>query len=127
MTVSVNRRYIPEIDQLRAFAALLVLFYHGLQLIGTQLAQGIAFDPSRHWLYPANPVLTIIEEGHSGVSLFIVLSGFILSLGAVGNSVSYGRFLAARILRITIGGSYIDVSVPERPVASPDSQVASRG
>lgn len=42
----------------------------------------------------------MIEEGHSGVALFIVLSGFILSLGTIGREIHYGRFLVARILRI---------------------------
>jgi peptidoglycan/LPS O-acetylase OafA/YrhL len=99
MTASVNRKYMPEIDQIRAFAALLVLFYHGLQLIGARLAHGVAFDQSL-WLYSSNPLISIIEEGHTAVALFIVLSGFILSLGAVGNTVRYGPFLVARILRI---------------------------
>lgn len=100
MAHSANRQYLPEIDQLRAFAALLVLFYHGLQLLGARLVHGAGFDPSQHWLYPANPLLAIIEEGHSGVGLFIVLSGFILSLGAIGNSIDYKSFLIARIFRI---------------------------
>ena len=99
MTASVNRKYIPEVDQIRAFAALLVLFYHGLQLIGARLAHGVAFDQSL-WIFSSNPLLAILEEGHSGVGLFIVLSGFILALGAVGNNVRYGQFLLARILRI---------------------------
>ena len=100
MTASVNRRYIPEVDQLRAFAAIFVLFYHGLQLFGAPLAHGQPFNSTRDWLYSSNPLLAIIEEGHSGVALFIVLSGFILTLGAAGNTVRYGKFLIARILRI---------------------------
>ena len=55
MPASVNRKYIPEIDQLRAFAALLVLFYHGLQLIGARLAYGVDFDPAKHWLHYIEP------------------------------------------------------------------------
>jgi hypothetical protein len=97
---SINRRYLPEVDQLRAIAAVLVLFYHGLQLFGARLTHGADFSPSQHWLYPSNPIIAIIEEGHSGVSLFIVLSGFILSLGAIGNTVGYKPFLIARFLRI---------------------------
>lgn len=100
MPSGANRKYLPEIDQLRAYAALLVMFYHGLQLLGARLAHGVDFDPNLYWLHPHNPVITIIEEGHSGVGLFIVLSGFILSLGAVGNRVLYKGFLAARVLRL---------------------------
>lgn len=100
MTTSANRNYVPEIDQLRAFAALLVLFYHGLQLIGARLAHGVDFDASQHWLRSANPLLAVIEEGHSGVSLFIVLSGYTLSLNVIGHRVRYGPFILARVLRI---------------------------
>lgn len=100
MPAGANRKYLPEIDQLRAYAALLVMFYHGLQLLGARLAHGVDFDPNLHWLHPHNPILTVIEEGHAGVGLFIVLSGFILSLGAVGNRVLYKEFLTARVLRL---------------------------
>lgn len=100
MTVSPNRKNIPEVDHLRAFAALLVFFYHGFQIIGSQLVHGTNFNPAKDWVYPINPIVTVIEEGHTGVGLFIVLSGFILSLGSIGNTIDYKRFLLARILRI---------------------------
>jgi peptidoglycan/LPS O-acetylase OafA/YrhL len=100
MTFSVNRKYIPEVDQIRAFAATLVLSYHCLQLIGAQLAFHANFDERIHYLFPSNPIIAFIEEGHSGVTLFIVLSGFILSLGAIKHEVRYTQFLLARILRI---------------------------
>lgn len=100
MTTSPNRPYVPELDQLRGFAALLVFFYHGFHLIGARLTYGVAFDPAQHWVIARDPLISAIAEGHSGVGLFIVLSGFVLSLGAVGRKISYGRFLLARILRI---------------------------
>jgi peptidoglycan/LPS O-acetylase OafA/YrhL len=100
MPLSVNRGYLPEIDQLRAFAALLVLFYHGFQAFGAQLTLGTSFDASQHWLYASNPITALIVEGHAGVGLFFVLSGFILSLGAIGNTVSFKPFIVARALRI---------------------------
>ena len=100
MTASVNRTYVPEIDQIRAFAAVLVILYHGFQLIGAQLAHGTNFNSSRHWIYAHNPIIAVIEEGHSGVGCFIVLSGFVLSLGAIGNAINYRPFIVARVLRI---------------------------
>ena len=100
MTTSINRPYLPAVDQIRAIAALLVLFYHGFQLLGARLEYGVDFNPFQHWVRARNPILSIIEEGHTGVALFIVLSGFILSLGSVGHDIDYGRFLKARMLRI---------------------------
>src|SRR5438552_1552932 len=98
MSSSKNRRYIPEIDQLRAMAAILILLYHGLQLFTANA--GIDVDATKYWIYSSNPVIAIIEEGHSAVGLFIVLSGLILSIGVIGNRVAYKEFLISRVLRI---------------------------
>jgi peptidoglycan/LPS O-acetylase OafA/YrhL len=101
MTHSVNRAYIPEIDHLRGFAALMVFLYHSFEFIGARLTYGVDFDPSKHWVIARfNPIYAIIQEGHSGVGLFIVLSGFILSIGCIGNKISYPRFILSRICRI---------------------------
>lgn len=95
-----NRKFVPEIDELRALAALIVIFYHGQQLIGAYLTHDRGFDPARDWIYSDNPFLTLIVEGHTAVGLFIVMSGYILSMGAIGKQIDYGRFVIARILRI---------------------------
>ena len=100
MSFSNNRTYIPEVDQLRGFAAMLVLFFHGYILLGPIMAFGRSYDEGKDWQQPANYFVTILQEGHTGVALFIVLSGFILSLGAIGNQVKYSSFLIARLLRI---------------------------
>jgi len=49
-----------------------------------------------------------------------------IRLGSTGD-LRLKLAIAARILPLVVGAKYIDVSVPERPVASPDSQVATRG
>jgi peptidoglycan/LPS O-acetylase OafA/YrhL len=100
MTASTNRPYLPEVDQLRALAAILVLLFHGYSIIGTQLALGRTADMMTRLPSTANPLIVILEEGHSGVALFIVLSGFILARGAIGNGIRFGPFLTARALRI---------------------------
>lgn len=97
---SANRRYIPQIDHLRAYAALLIILYHGFHLIGSPLQYGTAYSYDNPWPTSVSPLLVVITEGYSAVSLFIVLSGFILSHGVLGRSVSYAKFLLARALRI---------------------------
>jgi peptidoglycan/LPS O-acetylase OafA/YrhL len=99
MTVSVNRSYIPEIDQIRGYAALLVLFFHGLNLFSEQMLFGVLYTPA-YRLQTINPILAFVYEGHTGVGLFIVLSGFILTMGCVGREIDYGKFLLSRILRL---------------------------
>jgi len=95
---SVNIRYMPAVDHLRAYAALLILFYHGLHLLSyhARFHRDFGID---HWLQPGNPLLAALAEGHTAVALFMVLSGFILTRGALETGVDYGRFLRNRLLR----------------------------
>lgn len=93
---SSNREYLASVDHIRAFAALLVVTYHGAQLFSAALRT----PPHFQWLYSANPALTVIFEGHTGVALFMVLSGFIFTVGTLGHEVSWTRFMANRVLRI---------------------------
>ena len=92
MATSKNIRYIPAIDHLRAFAALMVLLFHTvLTLIPVEFA---------HWPRVSNPFQVLIYEGHTGVALFLVLSGFIFTYGSAGREIEYKTFLLNRILRI---------------------------
>jgi peptidoglycan/LPS O-acetylase OafA/YrhL len=94
-----NIAYIPAVDQLRGVAGLLIIFYHGLHVISYQLRFGrpFAFD---NWLPADNILLAALAEGHTAVSLFMVLSGFIFTYGAHAAEVIYGGFVYNRILRI---------------------------
>jgi len=96
---SSNRAYLYPVDQLRAAAAILVVLYHSTQLISSQALYGRSFSSS-DWLYSQNPLKTIVFEGHTGVALFMVLSGFIFTVGTLGKDVSYASFLRNRLLRI---------------------------
>ena len=93
---SSNREYLGSVDHVRAFAALLIVLYHGAQLFSASLRAPAAFE----WLYSTNPFLTVIFEGHTAVALFMVLSGFIFTVGTLGHGVSFTRFMGNRLLRI---------------------------
>jgi peptidoglycan/LPS O-acetylase OafA/YrhL len=90
---SPNRRYIVEVDELRGIAALLVFFYHSVH-------QGHAAIGGQGWLFASFPLTALLYEGHTGVSLFMVLSGFILAKGTFNKPLDYKRFLINRVLRI---------------------------
>jgi peptidoglycan/LPS O-acetylase OafA/YrhL len=95
---SQNIRYLPGVDHLRAVAALLIVYYHGLQLFTyyERFHQPYTFG---HWLQSPLWYLGILLEGHTAVALFMVLSGFIFTYGSLGKEVIYSRFLANRFLR----------------------------
>ncbi len=89
--------YMPQLEALRGVAILLVFFFHadailsptGQPMIGT-------------WV---SPLGAFIHAGHTGVTLFFVLSAFLLSRAFIveargGRPVSRSRFLARRALRI---------------------------
>jgi peptidoglycan/LPS O-acetylase OafA/YrhL len=95
---SINSSYIPAVDHMRALAAILVIFQHSHAYIGGRLAYGpggnLANAPA------SSPIDAVMTEGHTGVALFMVLSGFIFTHIAYGKHVRYGAFLLNRILRI---------------------------
>lgn len=92
-------RAIPELDGLRAFAIILVLGRHAVRPL--YQING-AFFPIDSWGWDlAVPFL----NGWVGVDLFFVLSGFLIThhllrRGAEASSISVGRYLGARALRI---------------------------
>lgn len=79
-----QRPRLDRLDHLRAVAALLVLIWHGASMP----------DEKPHLLS------ALAQEGHTGVSLFCVISGFILSYLYSGTSLVYGEFIRRRVLRI---------------------------
>jgi peptidoglycan/LPS O-acetylase OafA/YrhL len=82
-----------EVDQLRGAAALLVLFYHSVQT--GLLAIGVPGWPRAHYGIDA-----LLFEGHTGVALFMVLSGYILATGTFDRKIVYWKFVRNRALRI---------------------------
>lgn len=114
MAISKNIRYIPAIDHLRGYAAVLILFYHSVQLISRKIS------PTKElvWAVASNPIMAVLHEGHTAVALFIVLSGFIFTYGSVDKKINYLQFLRNRVLRIyplMMTMTFIGISVfPEK-------------
>jgi peptidoglycan/LPS O-acetylase OafA/YrhL len=90
---SPNRPRNHEVDELRGAAALLVLFYHSVH-------SGAAALGFKGWLTTSWVLPAVLYEGHSGVALFMVLSGYILATGTFDKEIIYSGFLRNRALRI---------------------------
>jgi Predicted acyltransferases len=93
MTATVDRfeERVPALDGLRGCAALFVLLFHFTMQLGD--ASGL----------PTTALKTVFLFGWSGVDLFFVLSGFLITgllLGAKGSSNYFRVFYARRMLRI---------------------------
>lgn len=80
---SSNSVYLPRLDHLRFLAAMLVFTWH---TIHDAEAVPFAAVPS---FFP----LSLFEEGHTGVSFFLTLSGFILAALCTDRTVLYGAFI----------------------------------
>jgi len=85
---SKNTKYEPRLDHLRFMAAAMVIFYH---CFTDNFGLG-------HSTY--NPLLGLVEQGHMGVGLFMVLSGYLLTKIASGRELKYFDFIKNRVLRI---------------------------
>lgn len=86
---SVQRDQIVGLDHLRAMAALMVFYWHGLRAVGIQPSEVPSFPPA-----------TLFEEGYIGVSLFIAITGFIFTVLTHGKEINYFGFLKNRFLRL---------------------------
>lgn len=90
-------RNLIELDALRGVASLLVVFFHLNGHIGSQLTGDVGT-----WV---NPILAFVVSGHTGVTLFFILSAFLLSLphvtaGATPAPGDSSKFFRRRALRI---------------------------
>lgn len=82
-----HRPYLQRLDHLRFHAAALVLLFH---FFHSQLPD----------LKSGNVLVSLIDEGHSGIALFMVISGFIFTVLAGESRIDYGGFVRNRVLRI---------------------------
>ena len=89
---SSSGEHFIALDQVRALAALLVFslhFMHGMY----GLPIGFDYTPS---VFP----LALFDEGHTGVALFMTLSGYLFAKLLHGKRISYPAFFWNRLVRI---------------------------
>ncbi len=83
-------KYYEKLDHLRFLAALLVLFWHGMHFKNQIPTSSV----------PSFSLFSMLEEGHTGVSLFMVLSGYIFWQLCRNKEISFFGFLRNRFIRI---------------------------
>jgi peptidoglycan/LPS O-acetylase OafA/YrhL len=91
---SSSGQHFVGLDHVRALAAFLVFqwhFIHGQR--GTPIGFDVDVSPL---LFP----LSLIDEGHVGVSLFMTLSGYLFTKLLDGKSIYFGHFLFNRAIRL---------------------------
>ena len=81
--------YFDKLDHVRAVAAFLVFSWHFVHLSGVPYGYAPLFPPA-----------SIFEEGYTGVSLFMTLSGYLFAKLTFGIPISYPRFLWNRLIRL---------------------------
>lgn len=91
------QRYLPQLEALRGWAILLVVLFHYLGILSRGDNSAVREG--------AFPWLGIVAAGNTGVTLFFVLSGFLLAQPFIlaarsGERVDISRFYSARLLRI---------------------------
>lgn len=79
--------YLARLDHLRLYAALLVVMFHFFHVHHGDLKAG-------------NPLISLVDEGHTGIGLFMVISGFIFTVIAGSHEVRWWPFLRNRLIRI---------------------------
>ncbi|WP_417390601.1 acyltransferase family protein [Gimesia sp.] len=81
-------QYYIGLDHIRALAAFMVFSWHFIHL------------EIPHTYTPAFVPFSLFNEGHTGVSLFMTLSGYLFAKLLDGKRISYIRFLWNRFLRL---------------------------
>jgi rhamnosyltransferase len=81
-------KYFIGLDHVRALAAFIVFTWHFNTLNNGHLAPPPIFP------------LSLLTEGHTGVALFVVLSGYLFARLLDGKNIMYTRFIWNRFLRL---------------------------
>lgn len=89
--VNNKKIYYPELDLFRLTAVVMVIFFHSILLSSD-------FYVYNYWPKLVNPLFSFLYEGHAGVDLLFVLTGFLLFASFVDKKLSV-KALAAYFLR----------------------------
>lgn len=81
-------QYFPQLDHVRALAAFTVFAWHFNHFNDGYKAPPLAFP------------LSFLTEGHTGVAIFMALSGYLFAKLLDGQTIRYGAFLWNRALRL---------------------------
>lgn len=80
---------ISNLDHVRAFAALTVFVFH-FSIRVVERPDGAPLDPT----------LVFFGQGMTGVSIFMVLSGYLFAKLTEGRRIAYGPFVLRRVVRL---------------------------
>src|SRR6266481_3833776 len=89
---STDGQHYVALDHVRAIAAFFVFTWH--------FAHGAKGYPVPFEFAPAIFPFAILEEGHTGVALFMTLSGYLFAKLLDGKTISYAAFIWNRALRL---------------------------
>jgi peptidoglycan/LPS O-acetylase OafA/YrhL len=83
--------YYSRLDHVRAFAAYLVFMWHFLHM-----------TPNYPVPYAGAPIFpfALFDEGHTGVALFMTLSGYLFAKLVGDKQIAFGNFLWSRAVRL---------------------------
>jgi rhamnosyltransferase len=82
--------YYPRLDHVRAAAAFLVFFYHFVHVWGQVPVTEV----------PSLPITSLFTMGYTGISLFMVLSGYLFAKIVDDRRLHYPTFLWNRVVRL---------------------------
>jgi peptidoglycan/LPS O-acetylase OafA/YrhL len=103
-----NSRKLVELEAVRGIAALIVLLHHSLLAFAPRL-EGLFFPAERFALF-GTPLYAFVN-GAASVTLFFVLSGFVLTYRAIGAQSSAGIGLAVLKRWPRLAGPVVIVSL----------------
>lgn len=89
---STSGKHFIALDHLRALASFMVIAWHFLHYNN---GKPVAFEGA-----PIVFPLALLDEGHTGVALFMVLSGYLFAKLLTGKRISYPAFFWNRFIRL---------------------------